>query len=101
MLSFFTLALKWSRPHGQSHHRGGINWLRRGRALGYVNLWRRVLTILDLLLYALEQHQQLSAFVVSLRLEALFLEILRCVADTIRHEGESEKDVSPEEGLVY
>jgi hypothetical protein len=51
-----------------------------------------VITIGDLALDTLEQHDQFPRLVISFRLDALFLEILWCVADSVCHGFAGEND---------
>ena len=54
----------------------------------------------DLESYPLQKRDQFTSFVIALCLNALSVEVLRCVADTVRH-GTRGVKTSSEEGIVY
>jgi hypothetical protein len=80
------LSFKWDRPAWRPQTTS-VAAQCRNRRLGRFRLPSWGLTLRDLPFHALHEHHKLFRFMVSFRLLAHPLEVLRSIADTIRHRG--------------
>jgi hypothetical protein len=93
------LALKWNWPTRQTR-RFRLDPQGSRRALERIDIRIGIFPMGDLESYPLQKRDQFTSFVIALCLNALSVEVLRCVADTVRH-GTRGVKTSSEEGIVY